>query len=76
MASTRSEAIVGAVAELKRYRDDTDGTASYLTKVEASALLSLLIEADAFISHMRYRRAWPGDSQEVDALIGKLRQAS
>jgi hypothetical protein len=40
----------------------------------------LLVEADSFISHMRYRGSWPtareGDLTEVDRLIGRLRTAS
>ena len=49
------EGAIGAVAELKRYAADDAGTQSYLTKAEASALLSLLVEAESFISHMVYR---------------------
>lgn len=41
-----------------------------------SAIRSLLVEADSFISHMRHRGSWPGDEHEVDSLIGRLRRAS
>ena len=68
---------IGAVAELKRYAADDAGTQSYLTKAEASALLSLLVEADSYISHMVYRGSWPdAGTNDVQALIGRLRRAS
>ena len=54
--------------------------AAGLSGEECSALVSLLIEADSFISHMRHRGSWPSarddDTTEVDALIGRLRRAS
>jgi hypothetical protein len=69
-----TDPLIGAIAELKRYAADEHGTASYLTKAEAAALLSLLIEADSFISHMQYRSR--SDVNDVDRLVGKLRRAS
>jgi hypothetical protein len=36
----------------------------------------LLVEADAYISHMLYRGSWPGERQDVERLIGRLRNAS
>jgi hypothetical protein len=36
----------------------------------------LVVEADAFISHMLYRESWPGDRYDVERLIGRLRPAS
>ena len=64
-----------AIELLKRSEGDLLGGA-ILNEAEAAALLSLLVEADAFISHMRHRRSWPGDQAAVDALIGRLRRAS
>lgn len=64
-----------AIALLKDGVQDIIGGAP-LSAGECSALLSLIIEADSFISHMRHRRSWPGDLTEVDALIGRLRRAS
>lgn len=37
-------------------------------------LRSLLIEADAYISHMLHRGWWPGERWDVDRLIGRLRR--
>jgi len=68
--------LIGAVAELKRYAADEEGTTSYLTKAEAQAILSLLIEADSAISHQHYRGIWPLDRFETDRLIVRLRRAS
>lgn len=42
---------------------------------ERGELRRLAVDADAFISHMRHRGNWPGDEREVDALIGRLRNA-
>lgn len=71
------DAEIGAVAELKRYAAEDVGTQSYLTKAEASAVLSLLVEADAYISHMVYRGSWPdAGTNDVQRLIGRLRRAS
>lgn len=40
------------------------------------AARELAVEADAFISHMLYRGSWPGERQDVERLIGRLRPAS
>lgn len=39
-------------------------------------LRKLLIKADSFISHMYYRRFWPGNDQEIFQLISDLREAA
>lgn len=36
----------------------------------------LMVEADAFISHMLYRGSWPGERWDVERLIGRLRKES
>lgn len=67
-----------AIALLKEGAQNIIGSAEP-SPAECSALLSLLIEADSFISHMRHRGSWPSardDTTEVDALIGRLRRAS
>lgn len=76
MADVASER--DAILLLKSGAEDLVGGAD-LEAAECSALLSLLIEADSFISHMRHRGSWPSerhDTTEVDALIGRLRRAS
>jgi len=73
---TEREGEIGAIAELKRYAADEEGTVSYLTKTEAQAILSLLIEADSAISHQYYRGVWPLDRYKTDRLISRLRRAS
>lgn len=36
----------------------------------------LMVEADAFISHMLYRGSWPAERWDVVRLIGRLRKES
>jgi hypothetical protein len=51
-----------------------NGRYLHLSPDEVEAIRSLLIEADAFVSHMVYRGSWPEARVSVERLIGKLRQ--
>ena len=39
------------------------------------ALRALVVEADAYITHMVYRGSWPEDRYALDRLIARLREA-
>lgn len=45
-------------------------------EAEIERLRKLVVEADAFISHMLYRESWPGERYDVERLIAKLRPYS
>lgn len=38
-------------------------------------LRALVVEADAYITHMVYRGSWPEDRYALDRLIARLREA-
>lgn len=46
----------------------------YRANAALDDLRALLIEADAYVSHMHHRGSWPGTSFDVERLIGRLRR--
>jgi len=56
--------------------EETYEPADNAAAAQREELRSMLVEADSFISHMHHRRSWPGDSYEVERLIGRLRSTA
>ena len=50
-------------------------TAGHQVAESHELLRSLVVEADAYITHMVYRGSWPEDRYALDRLIARLREA-